>query len=111
MLTPQYNVDSFGYSSKVHNKHESKNRVNVIQVSNGTNGKINFGTVENWKILYDNTAKIINDMNKNKFDKIITICNDAPFARLVELINEDKNHLQNLWKQSNQCSRKKTPKK
>lgn len=93
LLTPQYNADSFGYSAGIHHKHQSMKNVNIIQVSNGTDGKVNFGTIENWKILCSNTARIINSMDKNTFSKVITICNDAPFAGLIKLLNEEKKHM------------------
>lgn len=92
LITPQYNTDSFGYSTNTYDKHKSIRDVNIIQVSNGSSGNINFGTVENWEILCSNTAKIINNIEMNLFDKIITICNDAPFAGLIELLNKDEKH-------------------
>ena len=96
LITPQYNTDAFGYNKNTHASHATMENVEIIQASNGTNGKINFGTVENWEILCENVANIINSLNKENFDKCITICNDAPFAGLIEKLYHEPNHIK-VW--------------
>jgi glycosyltransferase involved in cell wall biosynthesis len=96
LLTPEYNIDSFGYSAEVNKKHSVMDNTDIIQVSNGTNGKVNFGTVETWQVLCNNTANVINAIDKSGYDKVITLCNDAPFAGLIELLAEESNHMK-VW--------------
>lgn len=93
LFTPEYNNDSFGYNEKVHSKHNSMDNVKIYQVSNGSDGKINYGTPNNWEKLCKNTASIINNMDQSKYDGIITIYNDTPFACLANYLKQESNHI------------------
>ena len=62
--------------------HQNMKNTKIYQIDNGSNKEINFGTIDNWKLLSENTAKIINEIDKTKYDKILTICNDTPFCCL-----------------------------
>lgn len=89
LFTPEYNNDSFGYSDEVKELHQI---YNIYKVSNGSDAKINYGTLTNWEKLCENTAKIINEIKISEFDKVITICNDTPFACLQNKLAKSKNH-------------------
>ena len=92
LFTPQYNENSFGYSSLTRAENENKTNVTVFIVSNGSNGKTAYGTVTNWELLSKNTAYEINKFDLSKYDYIITIANDTPFAMLPKYINKASNH-------------------
>ena len=96
LFTPEYNDDSFGYSEYTKNIHNSMKNVNIIQISNGSSGKVNYGTPNDWQNLSKNTAEYINGLNFSEFDVIITISNDTPFAGLNELIKNANNHYK-IW--------------
>ena len=93
LFTPEYNEDSFGYNKNVALKHS---KLKIYQISNGTNGKVNYGTPDDWKKLVSNTAKVINSLDLNCYDKVFTIYNDTPFACLAKLLNHDENH-KKVW--------------
>lgn len=92
LFTPEYNELSFGYNNKLKNDHENLEHVKIYSVSNGSNGKINYGTLDNWKELCKNTADIINSLDINNYDKILTIYNDTPFSCLANYLNEQEKH-------------------
>ena len=92
LFTPVYNEDSFGYNGNVEKKHKKMKNTSIYQISNGSDGKINYGTIDNWKQLCENTSKIINSFDKDKYDKILTIYNDTPFACLANYLNIEDNH-------------------
>lgn len=96
LFTPQYNEDSFGFSSDFFKKRKLNCNINVVQVSNGSNAKVNFGTIDNWKVLCINTSEIINKTKFAEYDKVITICNDTPYAGLMEFLNCNANHIK-VW--------------
>lgn len=92
LITPEYNVNGFGYSEyqKVHN--ESINNITIYSVANGTGGKKFFGKKENWEILCSNASKIINSIKFDDYDYVITLANDTPFAKILELSSKRDNH-------------------
>ena len=96
LFTPEYAKDSFGYNGDIHEKHLNIKNTKIYQVDNGSNKKINFGTVENWKTLCKNTANIINNIDMTKYDKVITICNDTPFCCLINELKCQDNHIKVL---------------
>lgn len=95
LFTPEYNEKSFGYSEDVYKKNTREN-VSIYQVNNGSDGKINYGTIDNWDLLCKNTASFINDFDLSKFDLVLTIANDTPFANLLSIINDSDNHFK-VW--------------
>lgn len=96
LFTPEYCINSFGYNEKLHKEHKSIKNCHIYQIDNGSNGEINFGTIENWQLLCHNTAKIINNIDKTKYDKVLTICNDTPFCCLINELIPTDNHLKVL---------------
>ena len=96
LITPQYNTDSFGYSSSVLAMHDKLPNTNIIQLSNGSDGKINFGSIENWQTLTKNAADYINAISNASYDKIITIYNDVPYTSLASLLSNQPNHIK-IW--------------
>ena len=96
LYTPEYHSNSFGYSAYTHEVHKQMKNVNIIQISNGSNGAVNYGTIKDWKLLSKNTANAINSLNISNYDLVLTISNDTPFAGLNELLNSsDKNY--KIW--------------
>lgn len=96
LYTPEYHSSSFGYSAYTHEVHKQMKNVNIIQISNGSNGAVNYGTIKDWKLLSKNTANAINSLNISNYDLVLTISNDTPFAGLNELLNSsDKNY--KIW--------------
>lgn len=96
LYTPEYNSNSFGYSAYTHNVHKQMKNVNIFQISNGSNGTVNYGTISDWKLLSENTAKAINSLCISDYDVVLTISNDTPFAGLNELLDfSDKNY--KIW--------------
>lgn len=93
LYTPEYAPDSFGYNEDVFKMHQ-KYPINMIP--NGSNKKANYGTPENWETLTKNTADIINSIDITKYDKVITIYNDTPFACLANFLNLSEKHLA-IW--------------
>ena len=68
------------------NYHLKLPNTNLFKVSNGSNGETNFGTLDNWKTLSMNTAKLINKLDFSKYDKIITLAHDTPYCDLIKII-------------------------
>lgn len=95
LITPQYNYDSFGYSKSYLEMHKFS-KFNIIKINNGSKGIINFGTIDNWNLLSKNTADFINNIDKSVYDKVITIYNDTPFAKLANFLKIDHNHI-TVW--------------
>lgn len=88
LFTPQYHENSFGFSKETSELHKN---LNIYQVSNGSNGEVNYGTIFNWQNLCENTASVINQMDFSSYDKILTISHDTPFACLQnDLIFNEK---------------------
>ena len=63
LITPEYNCDSFGYSKRTHLEHMNLNNISIVQISNGSDGKVNYGTIEHWHKLSGNVAKYINGID------------------------------------------------
>lgn len=96
LFTPEYNHDSFGYSGYTKLKHSKMEKVKIFQVSNGTNGTLGYGTPDNWKTLSKNVSKIINKVDFNLYDIVLTIANDTPYGGMLEMLNESDNHIK-VW--------------
>lgn len=96
LFTPEYNHDSFGYSKYTKLNHSKMEKVKIFQVSNGTNGSLGYGTPDNWKILSKNVSKIINKVDFNLYDIVLTIANDTPYGGMLEMLNESDNHIK-VW--------------
>lgn len=96
LFTPEYAEDSFGYNASVYKEHKNMPNTKIYQIDNGSNKKVNFGTTDNWKVLCENTAKIINKIDKTKYDKVLTICNDTPFCCLINKLECSDNHIKVL---------------
>lgn len=93
LFTLEFNKDSLGYNEKVWNKHKKLKNSTIYICSNGTNGETSFGNIYNWRCASSNVAKIINDINFNDYDYVITLANDTPFAGVLELIHESENSI------------------
>lgn len=96
LFTPEYKYNSFGYSEYTKMKHSKMDKVKIFQVSNGTNGTLGYGTPNNWKILSDNVSKIINKIDFNLYDVVLTIANDTPYGGMLQMLNESDNHIK-VW--------------
>lgn len=96
LFTPEYKYDSFGYSEYTKTKHIKMERVKIFQVSNGTNGTLGYGTPANWKILSKNVSEIINKIDFNLYDIVLTIANDTPYGGMVDMLNKSDNHIK-VW--------------
>lgn len=96
LITPEYNNDSFGYSGIYDKTHRQIKNSKIIQISNGSNGKVNYGDIIAWKELCKNTQKYIDNIDFNEFDLILTICNDTPFACLNNILKNAPNHYK-IW--------------
>lgn len=93
LYTPRYNIDTFGFSNETLKMHK---KFPIFQIENGTLGKITYGTPSIWKTLSINTSKEINKIDIEKYDYVITIANDTPFADMLRLLNNDKKHIK-IW--------------
>lgn len=96
LITPKYNTDSFGYSRETLLKNKSIKKAHVIILENGSYGKTAYGIPDNWKLLCNNAAEFINNIDTKKYDNIITIANDTPFANLLQKLNSEENHYK-IW--------------
>lgn len=96
LITPEYNKDSFGYSNIYDKNHRQIKNSEIIQISNGSNRKVNYGTITDWKNLCENTKKYINSINFNDYNLVLTICNDTPFACLNNILKDASNHYK-IW--------------
>lgn len=96
LFTPEYKENSFGFSKKIFEKNMKVEKGKIIEVSNGSDGEINFGGVENWHTLSQNTANLINAIDFSKYDKVLTIFNDAPFMELMGLLEVSDKHYK-VW--------------
>jgi len=92
LFTPCYNKDSFGYNEFLEKEHLNLKNTKIYKVSNNSNGKINYGTIDNWKVLCKNTANVINSLRLDDYDKVLTLYNDTPFACLANYLNISDNH-------------------
>lgn len=96
LFTPEYNDNSFGFSEYTKTKHKKMEKVKIFEVSNGTAGTLGYGTPDNWEILSKNVSEIINKIDFNFYDIVLTIANDTPYAGMLELLNEKENHIK-VW--------------
>lgn len=97
LFTPEYFKTSFGYSVATEKAHTVMEKTKIFMISNGTDGKVNYGTIKEWRTLSQNTAQLINSLCKEEdYDFIVTIANDTPYAGLIELISDNKNH-KKVW--------------
>lgn len=96
LFTPQYNKYSFGFNEKTAKEHKNLKKVKIYEVSNGSNGKINYGTIDNWQELCINTAKVMNSIPIDIYDKVVTVYNDTPFACLSKYLENNSKHLKIL---------------
>lgn len=97
LFTPEYWKTSFGYSETTEKVHSIIERTKIFMISNGTDGKVNYGTIKEWRLLSQNTAHLINSLIADEnYDFIITIANDTPYAGLLELLNNNENH-KKVW--------------
>lgn len=96
LITPEYNPDSFGYSEKIYNEHASLENTSIIQISNGSNGKINYGTPSHFLKLSENTAEFINNIDISNYDKVITLLHDTTVSGVIERLNIDSKH-KKVW--------------
>mgnify|MGYP004645536849 CR=1 FL=1 len=97
LFTPEYWKTSFGYSEATKKVHAVMEKTKILMISNGTDGKVNYGTAREWKELSKNTAQSINSfIDETDYDFIITIANDTPYAGLLELLNDNENH-KKVW--------------
>lgn len=97
LFTPEYWKTSFGYSETTEKTHNTMEKTKIFMISNATDGKVNYGTIKEWKELSHNTAHSINSLIvEGDYDFIITIANDTPYAGLLELLNDNENH-KKVW--------------
>lgn len=91
-----FTVESFeytlGYNRELYEYHLSLPNTKIYKVTNGSNGETNFGTIINWKVLSENTAQLINNLDTAEYDKIVTLIHDTPYCDLVKTINKSNNH-------------------
>lgn len=95
LFTPEYNKDGFGYSQDTFDRNKNK-RHTIKMFSNGTNGNKFFGNIANWKIISKKIAYEINNIEFDKYDKVITILNDCTFNNLLYLVPSRDNHIKIL---------------
>lgn len=96
LITPEYNKNSFGYSNIYEKKHSQIKNSKIIQISNGSNGKVNYGTIADWRKLCQNTKAYIDSIDFKNYDLVLTICNDTPFACLNNIVKDESNHYK-VW--------------
>ena len=91
LFTLEFNKNSMGYNKEIWDYHNSLNNSSLYILPNGTNGETSFGNINNWEIASKNVAKIINEIDFTKYDYVINLCNDTPFALLTTMIKLEKN--------------------
>lgn len=96
MFTLEFNRNSMGYNKNIWNKHNNLPNSTIYVCSNNTHGETSFGNIYNWKVASSNVAKIINSIDFNNYNYVITIANDTPFAGVLELIKETENSIK-IW--------------
>lgn len=96
MFTLEFNRNSMGYNENIWNKHNNLPNSTIYVCSNNTHGETSFGNIYNWKVASSNVAKIINSIDFNNYNYVITIANDTPFAGVLELIKETENSIK-IW--------------
>lgn len=96
LFTPKYNEGGFGYSSSTKEHNKNLENVTIYELSNGTNGKKFFGAKENWIELSNNISNIINSINFNEYDYVLTLLNDTPVAGVINNTPNKANHIK-VW--------------
>lgn len=93
LFTLEFNEDSMGYNRELWDFHKNLENSSLYIVPNGTNGETSFGNVKNWTLASQNVARIINEIDFNQYDYVVTLCNDTPFACLPSMIKDEKNSI------------------
>ena len=93
LFTLEFNEKSMGYNKELWDYHKSLDNTSLYVLSNGTAGETSFGNIDNWTLASENVAKEINKIDFSKYDYVINLCNDTPFAKLVTLIKESDNSI------------------
>ena len=95
LFTPEYKKDGFGYSEQTYKNNTSSTHT-IIQVPNGSDGKKFFGNIDNWKIISKNISNIINKINYEDYDKVLTILNDPTFNEVLYNTSNNNKHIKVL---------------
>lgn len=93
LFTLEFNKDSMGYNEIIWKEHSNLDHTSIYICSNGTNGETSFGNIHNWRLASKKVSEIINKIDFKKYDYVITLANDTPFAGLLELIKEEENSI------------------
>lgn len=96
LFTLEFNEDSMGYNKKIWDEHSNLRNSSLYICSNNTNGETSFGNINNWKCASNNVANLINNINFDDYDYVITLANDTPFAGLLGCIKETPNSIK-VW--------------
>ena len=96
LFTPEYNEDGFGFSKNTKKANSKLESVTIYELANGSNGKKFFGSLNNWQTLCKNVSNIINNINFQNYDYVITLANDTPFAGVVCSTKNCQNHIK-VW--------------
>ena len=103
LITPEYNKDSFGYSYIYDKNHNNIKNSKIIQISNGSNGKVNYGTITDWKELCENAKEYINNLNFKTFKSTLrenkTMHASAPEDGIPVILKKPSGNTQKLVKQ------------
>lgn len=95
LFTPEYKKNGFGYSEDTYKKNINFNHT-IFEISNGSEGKKFFGNIDNWRIISKNISDIINNIDFNEYDKVLTILNDPTFNDVLYLTKNHLNHIKVL---------------
>lgn len=96
LFTPEYMKEGFGFSKRTKAYNENLKKVKIYELSNGTKGKKFFGTKENWLEISKNIANIINSLDFQEYDYVLTLLNDTPFSGVLEMTKNVPNHIK-VW--------------
>lgn len=100
LFSPAYNTDAFGYNARVrdeNNKLVKRSGGKIYYLNNGSSGSLNYGYVNNWKLLCQSAQEIITKLSVDK--PIYNIAFDTPFAGLSPFINQamSNSNFKTLW--------------
>lgn len=73
LFTLEFNEDSMGYNKELWDFHKELENSSLYIVPNGTNGETSFGNVKNWTLASQNVARIINEIDFNQYDYVVTL--------------------------------------
>lgn len=93
LFTLEFNKDSMGYNESIWKEHSNLDYTSIYICSNGTHGETSFGNIHNWRLASKKVSEIINKIDFKKYDYVITLANDTPFAGLLELVKEEENSI------------------